>query len=796
MVTAADYARAEKLFWAFLAPKVRNTFPSPVWIGETACFIYRHELAGGHEFRKVDASNGLSTPAFDHQAAAQALGNCGVEAADPKRLPLDLLECGGDGTLLFAQGPRRLRYDGAAFEELHEPEREHHLCYSPDGARAVSVREGNLYLLDCVSGEELQLTQDGSPDNGYGLYYDNWQGSFIPRKRSGKAFPPFGTTWEPGGRYFIVPRIDQSHVAPYPLLESAPHDGSFRPKVHEPRIPLMGEKPAVASWYSVEVKTGAVRRIDLPDGLLFVHQDAILTRRHWWSADGTRAYALAHGSNMGAAYLFDVDLATGEVRTVVEDHIAPRTDLNGSSYTPPNVSILGDLDEVIWFSTRDGWGHLYLYNGRSGELKRPLTSGEWFVRDIVHVDASRREIYVTGAGREGGNPYYRYLYRISLDGGEPVLLTPEEADHELSHMLDEAILFFEKCRASPISPCGQFIVYTYSTVDQPPKSVIRSTRDGRLIASLVDADANAAFEVGYRPPRTFTVKAADGVTDLYGILHTPPGMEPGKRYPVVISQYTTPIAPASPKTFMRAVAGSGGRLSPAPLAELGFVVMSLDPRGTGFRGGEVDSGMDGRLNLMGTDDYASAIAQLGERFSWFDADRVGIYGGSYGGFTVVRAMLEFPDVFKVGVATVPMGGLHNMYPDYHWMAWQGLPHYANGAGEPSDPRDIPVNYQSLNSNAQVDRLKGDLLLILSELDENVLPGSTMQFIAALVEADQTFDMLMLPNANHGTAARTRHVVRRHMDYFVEHLMGEKPPRDFRFELLPQGPEPDSSDAIW
>lgn len=794
MVDAADYRRAEQLFWGLLSPKVRNRFPAPCWAENGHRFVYRREAENGHDFVLVDASTGEKTAAFDHAALASALSVVGGEDASAEALPIRLIRFVSERDLHFSAGGKRFHFDGLACKAQAEEDRPRHLAYSPDGQHAVEVRDGNLWLSTTEVNEARQLTFDGSSADGFGMYYDNWKGAFVQRARVGEPYPPFCALWAPNSRHLLIPRVDQRHVALYPFIESVPHDGSFRPKVHQPRIPLVGEAPATATWHVVDVVSGDVRRLDLPPDLLFVHQDAMLTRAPWWSSDGKHAFALAHGDNLARAYLFEINLESGAVRRVIEEHLPPRMDLNGCPYNPPNVWVGSDQKDVIWYSARDGWGHLYLYDGQTGAMKRQLTSGRWVVRDIVHVDEARRQVYITGAGREGGNPYYRYLYRVLLDGGEPVLLSPEPADHELSNLLDNTVYAFEAA-TSPISPDGKYVVYTCSTVEQPPVTVIRSLEDSALVSVLEEADATAAVAAGYRAPQPFMVKGADGQTDIHGILYKPREVS-GRKSPVIVAQYTTPIAPACPKTYMRAMAGAGGRVPPAALAELGFAVITLDPRGTGFRGREIDGALDGRLHVMGMDDYAAAIAQLGHRFNWLDTDRVGIYGGSYGGFATIRALLEYPEVFKVGIATVPMGGLHTMYPDYHWFAYHGAPVYANGSGTRAEPADIPENYRNVNSAAQVDRLTGHLLLIMGELDENVLPGSTMTLIGALIEADRPFDMLMIPNANHGTISRTRHFVRRHFDYFVRHLLGEEPPRDFRFEHLPQAPEPDPMDAIW
>ena len=785
MIASEDYVRAEELLWPVLSAKIRNKSVSPNWLGESDMFWYRRDTPRGHEYVLVDPATGSKRPLFDPAALATLLkaqfDETGVSA---EALALEDLAVSAD-LESFAFRLQGRAYRGR-FDPLHCERRaianvSRELSISPDGNWAVRTRDGKLLLRNMEGGVERVLRGDGAPDSGYGICSDTWKSSFIPRSRFTGSVPPFGLQWAPDSSRFIVMHVDQRHVAPYPFLESTPQDGSFRPKVHMARIPLVGERPSIQTWHVFDIPDGAYRKIEYPPDLHILQQ----MPREWWSGDCSHHFALAQGANLESAFLFDVDLATGRVRAVIEERLEPRTNLNGIVYNTPNVWLSDDKRESVWYSQRDGWGHLYLYDAIAGTLKRQITSGEWFVRDIIAVDHRKREILFTGCGREGGNPYYRSLYRVGFDGGEPLRLTREPWDHEIAPPGN-----------AHVSPSGKYIVHASSTVDREPVSVVRGLSDGRTISVLEQADISAAVKAGYRPPQSFVVKAADGESDLYGVLYSPAGIDANGSYPIVVSQYTSPVGPASPKTFVRAMSGSAGPVTPAALTALGFAVMTLDPRGTSFRSRRFESAIDSRLNIIGMDDYAAAIEQLGKRHSWIDTGRVGIYGGSYGGYAVIRAMLEFPNVFKVGIASSPPAAIHNMYPDFHWFAYHGEPAYSDGSALRSGPADVPVNYRNVDANAQIERLKGRLLIIFGELDENVLPGSPLQFIARLIENDKAFDMVMLPNAHHGSVSRTHHFVRRHLDYFVEHLLGEKPPRDFRFTRLPQSPETFDEEGGW
>ena len=354
---------------------------------------------------------------------------------------------------------------------------------SPDGRLGVLSRGGNLWLRVMQTGEERALTKDGEgPNYGYGIYPGGWKAASIARERavaSGYELPPMETSWSPDSRTILVPRVDQRHVADYPYLETVPADGSFRPKPHLVRVPLVGERPPTFEWYAVDAATGQSRRLDLPyDSLLVLQQDLLAVRKTWWSTDSRHLFAVAFGYNMEWAYLFDVDVGSGAVRTVIEEHMLPRMDLNSTSYNPPNVRITRDGTEVIWFSQRDGWGHLYLYDGRTGRLENQITKGNWLVRDIIDVDERRRQIFFTAGGRDGSNPYDRYLYRVRFDGSDLTLLSPERADHILTSPYNDVLSVDGAKGYQVVSPSGKYVVYTYSTPQTPPQTVIRSVADG------------------------------------------------------------------------------------------------------------------------------------------------------------------------------------------------------------------------------------------------------------------------------------------------------------------------------
>lgn len=772
------YRRAGRLIGSNLDGLVLNGSVIPHWIEDQDRFWYDQELPGGHRFVLVNARTGGRQPAFDHEFVADAIATVTGDPVDATKLPFRRFEFGADASSIIATvGTTRYRSDGVAGVTAlpSDPDTEG-LLLSPDERWGLRVEDGNLVLAEIGTDGVRRLTHDGLPDAGFGIHPDAYGGSHIPRSRAGTANQPVGTSWSPNGRWVIAPFIDQRAVTAYPFIDSASPEGSLRPSLHQVRLPLVGERPASVEWYSFDLQDGSRRHLKLPTGtMLRLQADLLPIADVSWHRDEHRAYVTAWGDEMESASLFEVDVSTGAVRAVIEDVVSPRTDLNSTSYNLPNVWIGDDGDEALWFSQRDGWGHLYRYDVDSGGLKGQVTTGDWLVRDILRVDQQERVVYFTGSGREPGNPYYRYLYRASFDGGDPQLLTPEPADH---HLLPARRLVYSPDGTEPhdaFSPSGAYVAYTYSTVDQPPVCAIRSTATGELITVVEEADASALFAVGWRPPKGFTVKAADGITDLWGVLYEPPDLDPAGSYPLLDAQYASPLIAVTPRNFFQAWEGAPA-LSQAAYAELGFVVMTIDGRGTTYRSKAFAHETFGQLNTNGLEDHVAAMERLASQRPYIDLGRVGIYGVSYGGFMTIRAMLEFPDSFHAGIATAPGAVMPAMYADYHWSAFHGRPTYADGTHERSAHAPVPDNWESLDARTQVDALRGKLMLQIGELDENVLPGQFMLFVDALIRANKDFEMLVLPGRDH-FLMREGYLWRRNFDFMVRHLLGVEPPTD-------------------
>ena len=359
-----------------------------------------------------------------------------------------------------------------------------------------------------------------------------------------------------------------------------------------------------------------------------------------WSLARRQAFLLAHGNGGQRLALLQVDLMTGRSTIVIEETSDTRVETNSAEYNRPNIRVINDGAEVIWYSDRSGWGHLYLYDAQTGEQKSTITHGDWLVQDIHHVDTENRTIYFTGGGRERGrDPYFRHLYKTSLDGGEVVLLTDTDADHhyEPEQSSFRAAYLGTQAQQSLIRPDLGVLIDTYSRVDQPPVTLLRSTADGTVITALETADAGPLYATGWRAPVRWAVKAADGVTDIYTVYYAPQKEIPGGRHPVIDAVYGGPQIIVAPRNFIDAYRATKTK-GESGLARLGFAVVITDGRGTPLRSNAFRDIGYPEFTRVGIDGHMSAFRQLADMYPAMDTSRVGIYGWSWGGtFCILRA---------------------------------------------------------------------------------------------------------------------------------------------------------------
>jgi dipeptidyl-peptidase 4 len=409
---------------------------------------------------------------------------------------------------------------------------------------------------------------------------------------------------------------------------------------------------------------------------------------------------------------------------------------------------------VIWFSERDNWGQLYLYDLQTGNLKNQITSGEGNVTQLLRVDEKQRLLIFQGVGREKGrDPYFTHLYRVGMDGKDLALLTPEDANHEIA-----------------LPDTGDYFVDSYSKPDVPPVAVLQDLT-GKLVITLEKADISKLLATGWKPPTPFTVKARDNQTDLYGLMFKPTNLDPSKKYPIVNHIYPGPqTGSVGSRSF------SAARGDAQALAELGFVVVELDGMGTPWRSKKFHEAYYGDMGDNTLPDQVTGMKQLAQKYPWIDIDKAGIYGHSGGGYATAAAMFSYPDFFKVGISE---SGNHDnrVYEDDWGEKWQGL--------LKRDSEDVDNYHNQANQNI-AKYLKGKLLLAHGTLDANVPPNNTLLVVEALIKANKDFDLLMLPNQGHGYGNMSNYMTRRRWDYFVRHLLGAEPPKEYELKPAAEG----------
>lgn len=745
----ADYERAA--LFQNARTLVSRTRLKPNWIAQSDRFWYLDEVGQGEiknkAFVLVDPERDQQGPAFDHVRLAAGLSAAAGKEYAATKLPFS--------SFTYAESNAAIRFrveqadwscnlqTYACSADVTTAGARDGEVLSPDGHWAVSVLDHDLWVRDTRTGEERALTRDGQEDRIYGV--TETMSPVTRRLLRASPWPVPEVEFSPDSRYLSTYRADVSEVRKLAVIQTMQ---GARPVTHDYHYPVAGdaEVPQVEVYLS-ELRTGALRKVGVPAfGLA-----ASYGLTNYWSEDSAYACFIAGERGFKSVGLHLVDAATGRVHTPVVE----RSD----TYINRGVQARIVGDDLVWSSERDGWNHLYRLDATSGEVRLQLTRGEWAVREIVHVDEQSRRIYFVAGGREAGqDPYYRHLYRVNLDGAELQHLTPEPADH--------TIVF---------SPTGRYFIDTYSRLDQPSVSLLRRA-DGQVVRELQRADIGPLRAAGWKPARLFTVKARDGHTPLYGAMFLPSNFDPERRYPVLDSVYPGPQVIKTPKSFE--VDKFENEMA---LAELGFIVVTIDGLGTPLRSKAFrDVSYRNMGAAGGLEDHISGLRQLAQRHPYLDLDRVGIYGHSGGGYASARALLKFPEFYKVAVSS---SGNHDQLS--YWAEWGERFHA------------WPVTEEAYLDQANpplAGNLRGKLLLVHGDMDDNVHHANTMQMVDALVAANKDFDLLILPNRDHalvnvaqGRDALRRpdpYFLRRRWDYFVEHLQGAVPPPEFELRLQP------------
>ncbi len=757
-VTAADYARAERFLAPAVTPLVIGGSVTATWLTDDR-FWYRNVLASGAEFIVVDPVKKTRTRAFDHERVAAALAAASSTSVDGANLPFQSIDLSPDLTsMAFNLGSRRWSCDaqghkcasigdavaplpgaatggrggrgggrGGAVGPTSTDGKP--LTVSPDGKRGVFIRDWNLWVHDIATRQERQLTADGVKSFGYATDNAGWSSS-------DRAI----ALWSPDSKKIATQQQDEREVGEMYLVGTA----VGHPALRVSKFPLPGDKVmAMLHRVVIEVESGRTVRLQMePDYHRATLGDDINVRDYNWNPDGSKLALASVSRDHKQVWLRVADTTTGAVRTVFDERVATQFE------SRTGWQVLWATNEVIWHSERDNWGQLYLYDLTSGKLKHQLTSGEGPVMQIARVDEKTRTLWFGANGREKGqDPYFLHFYRTGLDGSSAVSLTPDEGTHVMQ-----------------VSPSGRFIVDTYSKPDAAPVVALRDS-DGRLVMPLERADISKLLATGWKPPTPIRMTAADGTTDIYGLMFTPTSMDPAKKYPIVNNVYPGPqTGSTGNRTFTPA---RGDRQA---LAELGFIVVTIDGRGTP---GRSKAFQDAYYGAMGRDntvpDQIAGMKELAKKYPWIDLDRAGIWGHSGGGFATTTALFRFPDFFKVGIAE---SGNHDQRTneDDWGERYQGLL-VRNADGTDNYDAEANQNYAR--------NLTGKLLLAHGTMDTNVPPYQTYLVADALIKANKDFDLLMLPNQNHAYGTASAYMMRRRWDYFVRWLQGVEPPKEYQ-----------------
>jgi len=790
-----------------------STSVAPQWIGQTDRFWYSFENADGTSYYIVDPARSSKRLLWDNDDLAAELTRIIKDPFDGKHLPVRSISFLDENTLQFEvqstvdeeipedeveadeeeeeegqerSRPRRPRTRKKVFHfeynvntqvltevEDYEAPRGHvgWASVAPDSSKVIFSRECNLFQMSWdeymeivqarykktgekadsaeagVEVDETQLTTDGEKNYCYGSS-GRGQTDDEKEKQWGKR-QGAGVIWSHDSRYFAMTRQDSREVEDLWVVHAV---GSARPKLETYKYALPGEENVgIMELLVYDFESGEMKKIDddpwkdqrmrlysdptpQSDGFAVRSgEDREPSIRKWLSPNSNELYFYRQSRDQHRVDVMVADPATGEVRAVIEERLNTYVE----SQTPRRLEN-GDL---IWWSERDGWAHLYRY-GADGSAKGRLTEGPWHVSGISGVDETRGVVFLRGNAREDGeNPYYEHFYRVGLDGSGLTLLNPGNFSHR-----------------SSINRGNRYFVDTYSRVNTIPVSALFNA-SGQTILELETADISLLEQAGFQLPEPFQVKAADGVTDIYGVMYKPFDFDPSKQYPIVAYVYPGPQQESVATSF-------SGPSTTVALAQMGMIVITIGNRGgSPSRSKWYHNYGYGNLRDYGLADKKVGIEQLADRHDFIDITRVGIYGHSGGGFMSTAAMLVYPDFFKVAVSS---SGNHNN--DVYNLNWSekhdGVKENTDEEGEVSFEYDIDKNSELAGN------LKGNLLLTTGDVDNNVHHAGTFRMADALIKANKRFDMFVFPGARHGYGSSGNYWFWMQAEYFAKHLLGD------------------------
>jgi dipeptidyl aminopeptidase/acylaminoacyl peptidase len=726
---------------------------APEWIEGSSQFIYRESIRsaagakpGAFRFVLFDAKDNSSRPPFDAQRLADSLTKAGGAAVEATHLPFVRFRFeDGQKTIGFRIGEdswscQLSDYSCAKASPMHprDPEDEGydptpkpengdaHTVPSPDGKWLAYVVNNNVAIRPVAAiappapaqnakadqhKQQSMLSSDGSADNYYAV-------STI--------------AWSPDSKHIAAYRIRPGYRRIVDYVESSPPD-QLQP-IHSTMVyPKAGD--VLAFYQPVLFEVASKRQFEI-DSSLFPNQFS-MGDLSWWK--DSRGFTFEYNQRGHQLYrVVEVDAATGKAHALIDE--TSKTFVN---YEPLSADQydhgkyyrhdLDDGKQIIWASERDGWEHLYMLDGKTGAVERQITKGLWVVRSVDFVDEKNRVIYFSASGIYAHeDPYYVHGYKIGFDGAGMTPLTPEAANHSLSYSSD-----------------GETFTDLYSTVDTAPTLVLRSSKDGSVLAKVQTADISALLAAGWQAPEPFHALGRDGKTEIWGVVYKPEHLDPSRKYPVIEDIYAGPQGSFVPKSFSMRV---------QPLTALGFAVAQIDGMGTNNRSRAFHDVTWKNLEDAGFPDRILWHKALAAKYPWYDIGRVGIFGTSSGGQSSMGALLFHPEFYKVAVSN---SGCHDNRMDKIWWneQWMGWP--------------VGPQYSEASNVDNAWRLQGKLMLVMGEMDKNVDPASTLQVVDRLIKADKQFDLLEVPGGGHGAGGRYGEL--KLMDFFVRNLLGESTP---------------------
>ncbi len=741
-ITEADYDRAASLMSWNLSDKVFRNSISPNWMDDDQ-FWYQVSARDGEIYYWVNPHDQTRERAFDHQRLADAIEAVLEQEQDPYDLPLNDLEIAPDrSSLSFVRDDDILtchleNYECEITDEV--PKSIPHSVDSPDGRYSAYIEDWNLWVYDHEKEERVQLTTEGEYRYGFASNSQGWFQADWPVLK-----------WSDDGSRIATFRQDERNVPEMHLLEM--QEG--RPALESWPYALPGDdddEVPMLERVVIDVENRDKTWLDVePDHQRTSNCCGLTRGTDWadnqWNVDASRLAFVSTSRDYKTVTLRVADPETGEVETVYEETAETFFESNLTSRGIPNWRVLHDSNEFIWFTRKDEYGHLYLHDLETGELKNRITEGEWNVVDILHIDEEAREIIFTGAGKNPEHdPYHQHLYRVGFDGGEVEHLTKQEGNHQIS-----------------LSPSGTYFTDTWSDFTTPQTIALRD-RTGDEVLELEQADVELLYEeTVWNAPESFTVKDRNDEYDLYGLMFKPSDFDPDKSYPIINHIYP---GPQSGSIGSRSFTASRGVAQ--ALAELGFIVVQIDALGSSpLRTKSFHTAYQGNMGDNGLPDQKAGMKQLAERYEWIDLERVGMFGHSGGGYATAAALFRHPDFFHVGVSSA--GNHDNTGYTYYWgEKFQGL-------REETEDGDT---YDNQGNPAVAKNLEGELLISYGTMDSNVHPNMTKQVIDELIEHNKDFDLIVMPNRGHGYAGEPYHI-RRTWDHFVRHLLNTEPPEEY------------------